>query len=164
VAPLGGFLVVATFWSASSEAAGSANFELAGGTLLADELLDAAGLLAIDELAIDELVMAFVLILVTTGVMFDTVATGLAALFELAGELPHATASASSAKSTVISRTLFFIKLFLSNARQGPQNSKLFESHSFNSNRAPMSIERPFCSALQKQKNVNNIPRAGTLF
>jgi len=101
VAPLGGFLVVATLFIGSSTSAAFV-FAIDVGGLLAAVAFDAefAGLLAIDELAI---------VLVVTTATFAGEFAGLTALFELAGALPHATANASSEKSAVSSKILIFI-------------------------------------------------------
>jgi len=118
VAPLGGFFAAP---AESSEAAALANFVLPGDSLLAEVVFAPPGLLAIDELGIDVFGMPVVTGLFTAAGTFEIVAAGLAALFELAGELPHPMAIASSAKMAMISKDLVFIQLFLSNWRRGPR-------------------------------------------
>jgi hypothetical protein len=94
-----------------SAAAGSTAFFRAA-ELFAVPGLAAAGLFAIDELGIEELLITAALELFPTAGTLDTVLAGLTALFEFTGELPHAAAIASVPKSVVISRILVFIKLF----------------------------------------------------
>ena len=76
--------------------------------------LAAAGLFALDELGIEELLITAALELFPTAGTLETVLAGLTALFESTGELPHAPAIASVPESVVVSRALVFINLFLS--------------------------------------------------
>jgi len=115
-------------------AAAGAVFDLAA-DLFAAAVLAAPGLFAIEEFAIDELVITAAFEMFVTDVTLDTVLAGLTALFEFTGELPHAAAMANIAKSDVVSRTLIFIKLFPSYSppraadRQSVGKRSLFESN-----------------------------------
>ena len=95
-----------------SPAAGAV-FDLAA-DLFAAAVLAAPGLFAIEEFAVDELVITAVFELFVTDVTLGTVLAGLTALFEFTGELPHAAAIASVPKSDAVRRTLVVIRLFLS--------------------------------------------------